>query len=80
MFEPVHGSAPDIIGKGIANPLGQIWTGKMMLDHFGEQELGSKLLNIIEEVVADGYKTPDIGGSSTTKEVSSEIIKRIKIL
>src|SRR5690606_2698783 len=43
MFEPVHGSAPDIIGKGIANPIGQIWTAKMMLDHFGEEELGSTL-------------------------------------
>ncbi|WP_050182075.1 tartrate dehydrogenase [Domibacillus robiginosus] len=78
MFEPVHGSAPDIIGKGIANPIGQIWTAKMMLDHFGEQELGSTLLNVIESVTSDGFLTPDIGGKNTTKEVTDEIIKRLK--
>lgn len=80
MFEPVHGSAPDIFGKGIANPIGQIWTGKMMLDHLGEEELGAKLLNVIEEVLEDGFKTPDIGGAYSTKEVSDEIIKRLKLL
>lgn len=78
MFEPVHGSAPDIIGKGIANPIGQIWTAKMMLDHFGEEELGSTLLDIVESVTSDGFLTPDIGGSNTTQEVTNEIIKRIK--
>lgn len=78
MFEPVHGSAPDIIGKGIANPIGQIWTAKMMLDHFGEEELGSTLLDIVESVTSDGFLTPDIGGTNTTKEVTDEIIKRIK--
>ncbi|KAA6450799.1 tartrate dehydrogenase [Bacillus swezeyi] len=80
MFEPVHGSAPDIIGKGIANPVGQIWTAKMMLDHFGEEELGSKLLDVIEDVLKSGFLTPDIGGTSTTKEVTDEIIKRLKAL
>ena len=60
MFEPVHGSAPDIVGKGISNPIGQIWTAKMMLDHFGEQELGMELLNTIEAVTNDGFLTPDI--------------------
>lgn len=80
MFEPVHGSAPDIFGKGIANPIGQIWTGKMMLDHFGETELGNQLLTVIEEVLAAGIKTVDIGGTSKTKEVSDEIIKRLKQL
>ncbi len=78
MFEPVHGSAPDIVGKGIANPIGQIWTAKMMLDHFGEEELGSKLLDIIEEVTNDGIKTPDIGGTSSTEEVGDEICRRLK--
>lgn len=77
MFEPVHGSAPDIIGKGIANPIGQIWTAKMMLDHFGEQELGTTLLNVIESVTNDGFLTPDIGGKYTTKEVTNEIITRL---
>ena len=80
MFEPVHGSAPDIYGKGIANPIGQIWTGKMMLDHFGEGELGKKLLDVIEDVTADGIKTPDIGGKATTREVTEEICCRLKRL
>ncbi len=80
MFEPVHGSAPDIVGKGIANPIGQIWTGKMMLDHFGEKELAAKLLDIVEDVTEAGIKTPDIGGSSSTEEVSEAIIERLKQL
>lgn len=78
MFEPVHGSAPDIFGKGIANPIGQIWTAKMMLDHFGEVELGQKLLDVVEEVTNDGIKTPDIGGTATTMEVADEICSRLK--
>lgn len=80
MFEPVHGSAPDIYGKGIANPIGQIWTGKMMLDHFGETELGDKLLEAIEEVLKDGVKTADIGGNSSTTEVTDAIITKLESL
>ncbi|MEB3103614.1 tartrate dehydrogenase [Ferviditalea candida] len=80
MFEPVHGSAPDIFGKGIANPLGQIWTAQMMLSHFGEDEIAQKLLDAIEEVTADGVKTPDIGGSASTREVSDAICSRLKAL
>jgi tartrate dehydrogenase/decarboxylase / D-malate dehydrogenase len=80
MFEPVHGSAPDIYGKGIANPIGQIWTAKMMLDHFGEVELGKKLLDVIEEVTGDDIKTGDIGGKASTQEVSDEICRRLKNL
>ncbi|OES43415.1 tartrate dehydrogenase [Domibacillus iocasae] len=78
MFEPVHGSAPDIAGKGVANPIGQIWTAKMMLDHFGEEELGSVLLNTIESVTNDGFLTRDIGGRHTTQDVTDEIIARLK--
>ncbi|KAB2330424.1 tartrate dehydrogenase [Cytobacillus depressus] len=78
MFEPVHGSAPDIYGKGIANPIGQIWTAKMMLDHFGEYELGQKLLDVVEDVTNDGIKTGDIGGTATTIEVGDEICRRLK--
>ena len=78
MFEPVHGSAPDIYGKGIANPIGQIWTAKMMLDHFGEHELGQKLLDVVEEVTNEGIKTPDIGGTSSTIEVGEAICSRLK--
>ena len=80
MFEPVHGSAPDIAGQGIANPIGQIWTAKLMLDFFGHEELGKHLLNIIEDVTEAGIKTPDIGGTSTTTEVTAEICDRIKEL
>ncbi|MEC2071996.1 tartrate dehydrogenase [Alkalihalophilus marmarensis] len=80
MFEPVHGSAPDIVGRGIANPIGQIWTAKMMLDHFGESELADQLLTIVEDVTESGMKTPDVGGNATTGEVSEEIISRIKQL
>lgn len=78
MFEPVHGSAPDIYGKGIANPIGQIWTSKMMLDHFGEQELGQRLLDVVEDVTKDGIKTSDIGGNASTTEVGDEICIRLK--
>jgi tartrate dehydrogenase/decarboxylase/D-malate dehydrogenase len=80
MFEPVHGSAPDISGRGIANPIGQIWTAKMMLDHFGEDELGKKLLEVLEDVTADGIKTPDVGGNASTREVSDEVCRRLRML
>ncbi|SNZ02844.1 tartrate dehydrogenase/decarboxylase / D-malate dehydrogenase [Terribacillus aidingensis] len=80
MFEPVHGSAPDIVGKGIANPLGQIWTAKLMLDHFGEEELGEKLLDIIEDVTAAGILTPDLGGKYGTDDVTKAILKGINKL
>lgn len=80
MFEPVHGSAPDICGKGIANPVGQIWTAKLMLDHFGEIEMGNTLLEVIEGVIRDGISTPDIGGKCKTVEVSEEICRRLKTI
>ncbi|MCP2033903.1 tartrate dehydrogenase/decarboxylase/D-malate dehydrogenase [Planomicrobium sp. HSC-17F08] len=78
MFEPVHGSAPDIYGKGIANPIGQIWTAKMMLDHLGEPEMGEILLEAIERTLESGVKTGDIGGSSSTQEVTDAIIAALK--
>ncbi|WP_184664465.1 tartrate dehydrogenase [Texcoconibacillus texcoconensis] len=78
MFEPVHGSAPDIVGKRVANPIGQLWTAKMMLDHFGEEELGKVLLDTIENITSDGFLTPDIGGKHSTKQVTDELIKRLK--
>lgn len=78
MFEPVHGSAPDIFGKEIANPIGQIWTAKMMLDHFGELEMGALLLEAIESSMQSGIKTADIGGSSSTSEVTDEIIANLR--
>lgn len=78
MFEPVHGSAPDIVGKNIANPIGQIWTAKMMLDHFGEFEAGEEVLTAIEHVTKSGIKTLDIGGNATTDEVANAICDFIK--
>lgn len=80
MFEPVHGSAPDIYGKGIANPIGQIWTAKMMLDHFGEIEMADKLLEVVEDVTGEGIKTKDIGGTASTSDVSEAICERLKTL
>ncbi len=77
MFEPVHGSAPDIAGKGIANPIGQIWTAKMMLDFIGEEELGSKLLDAIENTIVDGIVTPDLGGKANTAQVTDAVISRL---
>ena len=77
MFEPVHGSAPDIAGQGIANPIGQIWTAKMLLEFNGEEEIAEHLLKVIEDVTADGYQTGDLGGKYKMTEVTDEIIKRL---
>jgi tartrate dehydrogenase/decarboxylase / D-malate dehydrogenase len=74
MFEPVHGSAPDIVGKGIANPIGQLWTAKMMIEHMGYDELGGHLLQAIEQTLELGIKTPDLGGSANTIEVIDKIL------
>jgi tartrate dehydrogenase/decarboxylase / D-malate dehydrogenase len=70
MFEPIHGSAPDIAGKGIANPVAAIWAGAMMLEHLAERTAADQILRAIEHVVAEGtVRTPDLGGTSTTKDV-----------
>jgi len=73
MFEPVHGSAPDIVGKNIANPIGQIWRAKLMLDHFGENRLGEEILTAIENATKKDCKTPDIGWECSTREVTDKI-------
>ena len=74
MFEPVHGSAPDIAGKSIANPIAQIWTGAMMLDHLGHEYAAKAITDAIELVVADGnHLTPDLGGSATTQQLGRSI-------
>jgi tartrate dehydrogenase/decarboxylase/D-malate dehydrogenase len=79
MFEPVHGSAPDIAGKGIANPIGQIWSAKLMLDHLGRSELGNRLMACVEKVLAGTpIRTPDFGGRSTTTEVTDAIIEQMR--
>jgi tartrate dehydrogenase/decarboxylase/D-malate dehydrogenase len=74
MFEPVHGSAPDIAGKGTANPIGQIWSGAMMLDHLGELDASRAIEAAIETVLEDGSAlTADMGGNVTTKELGQAV-------
>ncbi len=75
MFEPVHGSAPDIYGKGIANPIGQVWSGAMMLDHLGERDAAAAIEQAIAAVLADpkAPRTPDLGGRAKTREVGDAV-------
>ena len=73
MFEPVHGSAPDIAGKGVANPIGQIWSGAMMLEHLGQSEAAATVVRAIETVVQQGPRTRDLGGTATTAIVGRAI-------
>jgi tartrate dehydrogenase/decarboxylase/D-malate dehydrogenase len=75
MFEPIHGSAPDIVGRGIANPLGQIWSAAMMLEHLGEVSAAAGIERAIEAVLAAGIRTPDLGGSHGTDEVTDAVIE-----
>ncbi|MGE4220634.1 MAG: tartrate dehydrogenase [Alphaproteobacteria bacterium] len=79
MFEPVHGSAPDIAGQGIANPIGQIWSGAMMLRHFGEEEAAAAIERAIETVLTDpkAPKTPDMGGRAKTADLGKAIADAI---
>ena len=75
MFEPIHGSAPDIVGRGIANPLGQIWSAAMMLEHLGEVHAAAEIERAIEAVLAAGIRTPDLGGGHGTDEVTDAVIE-----
>ncbi len=78
MFEPVHGSAPDIAGKGIANPMAAMLSAGMMLDHLGHPQAAAAIENAVAGVLADGrVRTPDLGGSSTTAEVTEAVIARL---
>ncbi|KLO24602.1 MULTISPECIES: tartrate dehydrogenase [unclassified Marinitoga] len=81
MFEPVHGSAPDVAGKGIANPIGAIWTASMMLEHLGESDSAKLIMEAMEKVTEEGkYLTKDIGGNAKTNEVGDAINEKIKEL
>jgi tartrate dehydrogenase/decarboxylase/D-malate dehydrogenase len=80
MFEPVHGSAPDIVGKGIANPLGQVWSGAMMLEHLGMPAAGDLVVKAMSSVLASGIKTPDLGGRAKTAQVTQAVVKEIRRL
>jgi tartrate dehydrogenase/decarboxylase / D-malate dehydrogenase len=74
MFEPIHGSAPDIAGKGIANPVGAIWAGALMLDHLGEHDVHDRVLTALTRVLDRGeVRTPDLGGKSNTAELASAV-------
>jgi len=77
LFEPVHGSAPDIARQGIANPLGAIWSAALMLEHLGEPEAGQRLLRAVEAVCRAGTLTDDVGGSASTVEVGDAVAARL---
>jgi tartrate dehydrogenase/decarboxylase/D-malate dehydrogenase len=75
MFEPIHGSAPDIAGRGIANPIGAIWAAALMLDHLGHRDLHDRIVAALERVLAEGrVRTPDLGGRHGTGEVTDAIV------
>jgi tartrate dehydrogenase/decarboxylase/D-malate dehydrogenase len=77
LFEPVHGSAPDIAGRGIANPLGQIWSGALMLEHLGFPEAAGRVLGAMVAAIQAGVTTPDLGGRATTEEVAEAVCRGI---
>ena len=78
LFEPVHGSAPDIAGKGIANPIGQIWSGAMMLDYLGEKEASDRIINSIEKTLSDEKsRTKDLSGDSNTKDCGKAVMNNL---
>jgi tartrate dehydrogenase/decarboxylase/D-malate dehydrogenase len=79
LFEPIHGSAPDIAGQGAANPSGAIWAGAMMLDHAGFPDAGARILSALEETLASGTKTSDLGGTATTDELADAVVQRLRI-
>ncbi len=78
MFEPIHGSAPDIAGKGIANPIGAIWSGALMLEHLGEQESAETIVKAIEKTVAEGTLSADLGGSAGTDEIAGRVADAVR--
>jgi len=78
MFEPVHGSAPDIAGQGIANPVGQIWSGAMMLEHLGHKQAAEAVLRAIEIVIREGPRTRDMGGKASTEEMGKAIAQAVR--
>jgi tartrate dehydrogenase/decarboxylase/D-malate dehydrogenase len=77
IFEPVHGSAPDIAGKGLANPFGAIWSASLMLDHLGEADAAARLMRALEQTCREGPRTRDVGGSASTSEVGDAVASRV---
>src|SRR6185369_3517747 len=78
IFEPVHGSAPDIAGRKIANPIGQIWSGALMLEHLGYPEAAADVVRAIERVIVEGPHTPDMKGKASTSEVGAAVANVIR--
>ena len=78
LVEPIHGSAPDIAGKGVANPSGAIWAGALMLEHVGHPDAGERVLAALEDTLAGGTKTRDLGGFATTQEMTDAVIERLR--
>jgi len=79
MFEPIHGSAFDIMGKGIANPIGTFWSAVMLLEHLGEKAAGDRLMKAIERVTSDKrFHTPDLGGTARTSDVTQAVIAAVR--
>jgi tartrate dehydrogenase/decarboxylase/D-malate dehydrogenase len=79
MFEPIHGSAFDITGKGVANPVATFWTGAMLLEHLGETEASARLMRAVERVTADpALHTPDLGGPATTRQVTDAVLEALR--
>jgi tartrate dehydrogenase/decarboxylase/D-malate dehydrogenase len=78
MFEPVHGSAPDIAGKDLANPLGAIWSASMMLDHLGHADAAAEVLDAVRGSLAEGgVRTRDMGGTAGTAEFTRALLDRV---
>jgi tartrate dehydrogenase/decarboxylase/D-malate dehydrogenase len=78
MFEPIHGSAFDLVGKGRANPIGAFWTGAMMLEHLGETAAARRLMQAIETVTANGPRTPDLGGQAGSADVTAAVLEALR--
>ncbi len=79
VFEPVHGSAPDIEGRGVANPIAAIWAASLMLEHLGEAETAARILTALHNVTREGHvRTPDLGGNNTTEEFAAAVIAKIQ--
>jgi tartrate dehydrogenase/decarboxylase / D-malate dehydrogenase len=79
VFEPVHGSAPDIEGRGVANPIAAIWAASMMMEHVGEPETAARMMNALKSVTGEGrVRTPDLGGTSTTDEFTQAVVSKLR--
>ena len=77
LFEPVHGSAPDIAGQGVANPVGAIWSASLMLDYLGEPDAGRALVDALKDVCREGPRTRDVGGTKSTRVVGDAVAGRV---